>query len=45
MHAAVDNFYDKLAADPMLAPFFQNSDINLLKWHQFNMMSVAFSIL
>jgi len=35
--------YDKLAADPMLAPFFQGSDINLLKWHQFNMMSIAFS--
>lgn len=43
LHAAVDNFYDKLALDPILYPFFQNSDVQLLKWHQFNFMSIAFS--
>jgi len=43
LHAAVDRFYDKLASDPLLAPFFQNSDVQLLKWHQFNFMSIAFS--
>jgi len=30
-------------SDPVLQPFFQNSDIQLLKWHQFNFMSIAFS--
>lgn len=43
LHAAVDRFYDKLAGDPFLAPFFANSDVQLLKWHQFNFMSIAFS--
>ena len=36
LHAAVDKFYDKLTADPVLEPFFRNSDVHLLKWHQFN---------
>ena len=43
LHAAVDNFYDKLASDAILYPFFKNSDVQLLKWHQFNFMSIAFS--
>ena len=43
LHVAVDQFYDKLARDPVLSPFFKNSDVQLLKWHQFNFMSIAFS--
>lgn len=43
LHAAVDQFYDRLVADPELQPFFAHSDIQLLKWHQFNFMSIAFA--
>jgi hemoglobin len=43
LHVAVDQFYDKLASDQVLYPFFKNSDVQLLKWHQFNFMSIAFS--
>lgn len=43
LHAAVDHFYDKVVADPDLQPFFAHSDVQLLKWHQFNFMSIAFA--
>jgi hemoglobin len=43
LHTAVDHFYDKLIADPELQPFFAQSDVKLLKWHQFNFMSIAFA--
>ena len=43
LHAAVDRFYEGLLSDKRLLPFFEGSNIQVLKWHQFNFMSVAFS--
>lgn len=43
LHAAVDHFYDKLVADPELQRFFAHTDIQMLKWHQYNFMSIAFA--
>lgn len=43
LHAAVDRFYEGLLQDERLMPFFEGSNIQVLKWHQFNFMSVAFS--
>lgn len=43
LNAAVDKFYDRLLHDPELERFFHGSNISVLKWHQFNFMSIAFS--
>jgi len=43
LHAAVDLFYERLLVDPELGKFFHGSNILLLKWHQFNFMSIAFA--
>lgn len=43
LRTAVDKFYDRLVLDPVLQPFFRGTNIQLLKWHQFNFMSVAFA--
>jgi hemoglobin len=43
LRKSVDLFYDRLVKDPTLDPFFRNTNIQLLKWHQFNFMSVAFA--
>jgi hemoglobin len=34
VHAAVDDFYARVLADPKLAPFFTGTDMNRLKAHQ-----------
>lgn len=34
VHAAVDDFYVRVLADPKLAPFFTGTDLNRLKSHQ-----------
>jgi hemoglobin len=43
LHDAVDRFYSRLVRDETLGVFFNDSNILLLKWHQFNFMSIAFS--
>ncbi|KAG7367214.1 hypothetical protein IV203_029885 [Nitzschia inconspicua] len=40
---ATDIFYDRQLADPKLAQFFHGSEITILKWHQFNLMGIAFT--
>jgi hemoglobin len=40
---AIDTFYDKQMNDVRLKKFFEHSDIEILKWHQFNLMSIAFT--
>jgi hemoglobin len=37
--AVVDQFYDRLMADPQLAPFFENADMRNLRRHQVQMIS------
>ncbi len=39
--AAVDDFYVRVLSDPMLAPFFEKTDIARLKGHQFAFLSKA----
>ncbi len=41
VNAAVDLFYDRVLADPMLAPFFRDIDMSRLKAHQFAFLSQA----
>lgn len=43
LHQAVDLFYAKLLNDPRLAAFFAHANISVLKWHQFNILSFAFT--
>jgi len=43
LRAAVDLFYERLVADERLKPFFVSVNIKLLKWHQYNFMSIAFT--
>lgn len=43
LHDAVDRFYGRLLHDPELKNFFTGTNILLLKWHQFNFMSIAFA--
>lgn len=43
LHQAVDLFYRKLVEDPHLEPFFRHANVAILKWHQFNIMSIAFT--
>jgi hemoglobin len=38
---AVDHFYVRVLADPLLAPFFQKTDMARLKSHQFAFLSQA----
>jgi len=40
---AVDKFYSRLVTDPRLASFFEHANLTILKWHQFNIMSIAFT--
>mmetsp|Transcript_6499 Transcript_6499/g.8441 ORF Transcript_6499/g.8441 Transcript_6499/m.8441 type:complete len:194 (+) Transcript_6499:1-582(+) len=42
LHQAVDTFYDRLTKDPVIQPFFRSADVQVLKWHQYNLMSIAF---
>ncbi len=41
MLAAVDRFYVRVLADPMLAPFFEGVEMPRLKRHQFAFLSQA----
>jgi hemoglobin len=43
LKAAVDIFYERLIKDDVLAEFFVGVDMALLKWHQLNFMSIAFT--
>lgn len=43
LHEAVDRFYAKLVDHPDLQPFFRHANVEVLKWHQFNIMSIAFT--
>lgn len=43
LHEAVECLYDKLIADPELVKFFVGIDTESLKWHQLNIMSIAFT--
>lgn len=41
IRAAVDRFYEKVLADPMLAPFFADVDMAKQRRHQFLFLSAA----
>jgi hemoglobin len=43
LHKAVDNFYARLVNDPQIAIYFEGANLQVLKWHQFNLMSIAFN--
>jgi hemoglobin len=43
LHKAVDNFYERLVTDPKIAIYFEGANLQVLKWHQFNLMSIAFN--
>ena len=41
VRAAVDDFYDRVLADPELAPFFDGTDMQRLKAHQRSFIAAA----
>lgn len=41
VHAAVDDFYSRVLADPQLAPFFASTDLQRLKAHQRSFIAAA----
>jgi hemoglobin len=41
VHAAVDDFYARVLADPRLAPYFASTDLNRLKAHQRSFIAAA----
>jgi hemoglobin len=41
VRAAVDDFYDRVLADPGLAPFFAGTDLQRLKAHQRSFIAAA----
>ena len=41
LRSAVDDFYDRIQADPSLAPYFTGVDMPTLKRHQVAMLSAA----
>ncbi len=41
VRAAVDDFYDRVLADPELAPFFDGTDLQRLKAHQRSFIAAA----
>jgi truncated hemoglobin YjbI len=43
LHQAVDRFYAKLVKDKRLHAFFEHANLSVLKWHQFNIISFAFT--
>lgn len=40
---AIDRFYIKQMNDERIMHFFEGSDVEIIKWHQFNLMSIAFT--
>ena len=43
LRQAIDKFYDRQTHDARLMAFFSETDLSILKWHQFNLMSIAFT--
>lgn len=43
LRVAVNKFYDKQMNDERLRHFFDGVDVEVIKWHQFNLMSIAFT--
>ena len=43
LQKAIDVFYTKQMKDMRLLKFFEGVDMEILKWHQFNLMSIAFT--
>ena len=41
LRSAVDEFYDRIHADPLLAPYFAGVDMPNLRRHQVDMLSAA----
>jgi hemoglobin len=41
LRSAVDEFYDRVHADPLLAPYFAGVDMPTLRRHQVDMLSAA----
>lgn len=40
---ATDKFYNRQIHDERLVKFFHGTDLAILKWHQFNLMGIAFT--
>jgi hemoglobin len=40
---AIEIFYKKQMDDERLMHFFEGTDVEIIKWHQFNLMSIAFT--
>eukprot|EP00980_Cylindrotheca_fusiformis_P001423 scaffold345_cov134-Cylindrotheca_fusiformis.AAC.34 len=40
---ATDEFYNRQVNDERLRKFFHGTDLAILKWHQFNLMGIAFA--
>jgi hemoglobin len=40
---AIDRFYKKQMQDDRIMHFFDGTDVEIIKWHQFNLMSIAFT--
>lgn len=43
LREAIDRFYAKQIADERLMYFFRGVNVEIIKWHQFNLMSIAFT--
>jgi len=43
LREAIDRFYAKQIADDRLMYFFRGVNVEIIKWHQFNLMSIAFT--
>lgn len=43
LSAAVEMFYSRMVADPVISRFFEGVDVSRLKAHQFNFMRLAFT--
>mmetsp|Transcript_29816 Transcript_29816/g.49206 ORF Transcript_29816/g.49206 Transcript_29816/m.49206 type:complete len:176 (+) Transcript_29816:112-639(+) len=43
LREAIDRFYKKQMGDDRLMHFFRGVDVEIIKWHQFNLMSIAFT--
>ena len=43
LYEATNIFYDRQIHDERLLKFFKGADLSILKWHQFNLMGIAFT--
>ena len=43
LQKATDIFYDRQVKDERLHKFFHGTELEILKWHQFNLMGIAFT--